>query len=100
MGAKDGIFTEKVEFLVDEFANKGTPPSAMGISAKMEIGGEGKFPNMVVTISSESGKGPDVKGKVDHLVEVLLDKEQSDTERKKENERCDKRDNQRRQCLH
>merc|ERR1712217_896900 len=79
--AKDGIFTAKVEFLLDEYKHKGNLPSAMGVYARMKRGVETKIPKMIATISSAPGKAPDLKKKVDHLVNIIM-KEAGEEEKK------------------
>jgi len=69
--AKD--FTTKIEFLVDAYADRGTPPSAMGIHVHMKVGEEESPPFVIaVNFAAKSGQGAKLKKKLEDIFEAAL----------------------------
>jgi len=69
---KKGDFETKVELVLDEYAAKGNPPKAMGAHSHMKVGGEGKWPKIVLTFAAKPGKGKALKEKLDEIFEAVL----------------------------
>lgn len=67
-----GDFNSKVEIAFDDYAAKDNPPSAMTIKSSMKIGGEGKWPKLLVTLAAQDGQATELKSKVEEIFEALL----------------------------
>lgn len=59
--------------MVDSITEKGNKfPVAMGIKAKLKVGGDGKWPLVSMIFGAQKGKGADLKTKLDTLFEDSL----------------------------
>jgi len=66
-------YDSSVELLIDSIKNKGKKFSiAMGMKAKLKVGGDGKWPKVVVAFGAKSGKVSDLKKKFTTLFEDSL----------------------------
>merc|ERR1711920_618730 len=66
-------YDSAVELLVDSIKEKGNKfPIAMGMKAKLKIGGDGKWPKILLAFGAKSGKVADLKTKLNALFEDSL----------------------------
>merc|ERR1711920_163867 len=66
-------YDSSVELLIDSIKEKGNKfPVAMGMKAKLKIGGDGKWPKILLAFGAKSGKVADLKTKLNALFEDSL----------------------------
>jgi len=66
-------YDSSMELLIASIKEKGnTFPAAMSMNAKLKIGGDGKWPKILVEFGAKSGKGADLKTKLNTLFEDSL----------------------------
>jgi len=67
-------YDSSVELLIASIKEKGNKfPTAMGMKAKLKIGGDGKWPRILCIYGAKEGKAADLKAKLDTLFEDSLE---------------------------